>query len=202
MKKLAKQLKEAQDLKVQGQYDECVNKAKNIIKTDPDAPQFVVRAKSYLCHCHSKVGSYKKTFWMELCTIWPHHHHHHILLGKGYFLSVLIWTPVSSQWFSNKYLEFFFFWITTGEYFYKSYSAPECQITYDTACSNFIQTKQTGFNTDNFNESFPFPPNFLMDCCLDCRCFMISTALLWDELSIYLLLEQIIHKHDFSVSHL
>ncbi|GFO28329.1 Dnaj homolog subfamily c member 3-like [Plakobranchus ocellatus] len=57
VKKLAKQLKDAQDLKVHEQYDECVSKASNIIKTDPDSPQFVVRAKSYLCHCHSKLSN-------------------------------------------------------------------------------------------------------------------------------------------------
>ncbi|XP_005100334.1 dnaJ homolog subfamily C member 3 [Aplysia californica] len=56
VKKLAKQLASAQELRNNQQYDECVNKAKQIVKTEPDVVPFVLRSKSYLCHCHAQLS--------------------------------------------------------------------------------------------------------------------------------------------------
>ncbi|WAR28906.1 DNJC3-like protein [Mya arenaria] len=56
VKKLAKQLKEAQDLSNAESWDDCVAKAKAIMKTEPKGFPFVQRAKSHICHCLAKAG--------------------------------------------------------------------------------------------------------------------------------------------------
>ncbi|XP_076454267.1 dnaJ homolog subfamily C member 3-like [Babylonia areolata] len=65
VKKLAKQLASAKDLKNEEKYQECVDKADQIIKTEPAIPSFIIRAKSYFCHCYSRMGSIKNA--LELC---------------------------------------------------------------------------------------------------------------------------------------
>ncbi|KAI8740147.1 dnaJ subfamily C member 3 isoform X2 [Biomphalaria glabrata] len=61
VKKLVKQLEEAQELKNNQKYEECINKAKNILKTEADVVPFILRAKSYLCHCNSQTGDVNET---------------------------------------------------------------------------------------------------------------------------------------------
>ncbi|KAL4220081.1 DnaJ subfamily C member 3 [Mactra antiquata] len=56
VKKLAKQLKEAQEYSNNEQWEDCVNKAKQIMKTEPKAFPFVHTAKSHICHCLAKDG--------------------------------------------------------------------------------------------------------------------------------------------------
>jgi DnaJ family protein C protein 3 len=56
VKKLAKQLKEAQDLSNSEQYDDCVKKANKILETENKAYHYVLTAKSHRCHCLAKVG--------------------------------------------------------------------------------------------------------------------------------------------------
>jgi DnaJ family protein C protein 3 len=55
VKKLVKQMNAAQEAKVNGQYDECLNKAKQFMKTEPDEEFYQLKGQSYLCHCYSKV---------------------------------------------------------------------------------------------------------------------------------------------------
>ncbi|XP_060561613.1 dnaJ homolog subfamily C member 3-like [Ruditapes philippinarum] len=56
VKKLAKQLKEAQDLSNSEQYDDCVKKANKILETENKAYHYVLTAKSHRCHCLAKGG--------------------------------------------------------------------------------------------------------------------------------------------------
>lgn len=55
VKKLVKQINAAQEAKVNGQYDECLNKAKQFMKTEPDEEFYQLKGQSFLCHCHAKV---------------------------------------------------------------------------------------------------------------------------------------------------
>lgn len=56
VKKLAKQLKEAQELSNGEHWDDCLAKAQQILKTEPKAYRFVHTAKSHICHCLAKGG--------------------------------------------------------------------------------------------------------------------------------------------------
>lgn len=62
VKKLVKQMQSAQDYKNGEQYQECVDKAKQILKTEPNVFHYVIKAKSFICHCNSKVGNIKEAF--------------------------------------------------------------------------------------------------------------------------------------------
>lgn len=55
VKKLAKQLKETQELSDAQQWEECESKARQILKTEPNNWKFVHRAKGHICHCLAKV---------------------------------------------------------------------------------------------------------------------------------------------------
>lgn len=55
VKKLAKQLASANEFKNSEQYQECVDKAEQILKTESEILSFVLRARSFTCHCQSKV---------------------------------------------------------------------------------------------------------------------------------------------------
>ncbi|XP_062592572.1 dnaJ homolog subfamily C member 3-like, partial [Saccostrea cucullata] len=57
VKKLVKQLNAAQEAKVAGQYDECLNKAKQFMKTEPNVEFYQLKGQSYLCHCYGKGGN-------------------------------------------------------------------------------------------------------------------------------------------------
>ncbi|CAG5125666.1 unnamed protein product [Candidula unifasciata] len=57
LKKLVKQLQNVQDARNNQQYEECVRHATQIMKTEPDIMPFILRAKSFLCHCHSHSGN-------------------------------------------------------------------------------------------------------------------------------------------------
>ncbi|BFZ00647.1 hypothetical protein BsWGS_03685 [Bradybaena similaris] len=57
LKKLVKQLQNVQEARNSRQYDECINKANQIMKTEPDIMPFTLRAKSYLCHCNAQSGN-------------------------------------------------------------------------------------------------------------------------------------------------
>lgn len=56
MKKLVKQLNSAQEFKNEKKYQECVDKAKQILKTEPNEPEYLLKAYSYLCHCDHGVS--------------------------------------------------------------------------------------------------------------------------------------------------
>ena len=56
VKALSKQLASANEFKNGEQYQECVNKAAQILKTESKILPFVLRAKSFFCRCYSKVG--------------------------------------------------------------------------------------------------------------------------------------------------
>ncbi|XP_052217768.1 dnaJ homolog subfamily C member 3-like [Dreissena polymorpha] len=56
VKKLAKQLKESQEHSNAEQWDDCVAKARAILKTEPKGYSFVHTAKSHICHCLAKGG--------------------------------------------------------------------------------------------------------------------------------------------------
>lgn len=55
VKKLVKQINAAQEAKVNGQYDECLNKAKQFMKTEPNEEFYQLKGQGYLCHCNAKV---------------------------------------------------------------------------------------------------------------------------------------------------
>ncbi|KAH7966181.1 hypothetical protein HPB49_014189 [Dermacentor silvarum] len=56
VKKLAAQLRSIQELIGQGSFDDCVEKGKAALRTEPDVAQIVQHVKGRLCHCHSKAG--------------------------------------------------------------------------------------------------------------------------------------------------
>ncbi|CAL1533171.1 unnamed protein product [Lymnaea stagnalis] len=56
VKKLVKQLQDAEALKNNQKYEECVGKARNILKTESEVVPFTQRAKSYICHCQAQSG--------------------------------------------------------------------------------------------------------------------------------------------------
>ncbi|KAK7089969.1 dnaJ homolog subfamily C member 3-like [Littorina saxatilis] len=60
VKKLAKQLASANEFKNSEQYQECVDKAEQILKTESEILSFVLRARSFTCHCQSKMGKIKE----------------------------------------------------------------------------------------------------------------------------------------------
>ncbi|XP_071159834.1 dnaJ homolog subfamily C member 3-like [Mytilus edulis] len=62
VKKLVKQLNSAQEFKNEKKYQECVDKAKQILKTEPNEPEYLLKAYSYLCHCDHGAGHIKEGF--------------------------------------------------------------------------------------------------------------------------------------------
>ncbi|XP_048745467.1 dnaJ homolog subfamily C member 3-like [Ostrea edulis] len=64
VKKLVKQINAAQEAKVNGQYDECLNKAKQFMKTEPDEEFYQLKGQSFLCHCHAKGGNIQEAMMM------------------------------------------------------------------------------------------------------------------------------------------
>lgn len=60
VKKLVKLLNSVQENINKNAYEECINKANQILKMEPTAQVFVLRAKSHLCHCNSKAGFEKE----------------------------------------------------------------------------------------------------------------------------------------------
>jgi len=57
VKKLEKQLKAANDFKNNGQYQDAVDKLVKALDTVGDIPPFVLRIRTDLCHCHSKLSN-------------------------------------------------------------------------------------------------------------------------------------------------
>ena len=56
-KKLVKQLKDAQEAINTEQWDECVNKGRQILKTESEIHTYLLKGKSHICHCLAKVGT-------------------------------------------------------------------------------------------------------------------------------------------------
>lgn len=56
VKKLAKQLADSNEYKSSEKYEDCIDKAQSILKTEPEVQHFVLRALSFFCHCNSKLG--------------------------------------------------------------------------------------------------------------------------------------------------
>ncbi|XP_064614788.1 dnaJ homolog subfamily C member 3-like [Liolophura sinensis] len=56
VKKLVKQLQSARELSNEQRFEECIDKANQILKTEPEVFPYVLRAKSHICHCQSKIG--------------------------------------------------------------------------------------------------------------------------------------------------
>ncbi|XP_041348015.1 dnaJ homolog subfamily C member 3-like [Gigantopelta aegis] len=56
VKKLVKQLQAAQEYSNNDRYDECIDKAKQILKTESKIFHYFLQAHSHMCHCHSKAG--------------------------------------------------------------------------------------------------------------------------------------------------
>ncbi|XP_067668798.1 dnaJ homolog subfamily C member 3-like [Haliotis asinina] len=56
VKKLVKQIESAQTYSNEEKFDDCIDKAKAMLKTEPNVHPYVLRAHSHLCHCHSKAG--------------------------------------------------------------------------------------------------------------------------------------------------
>ena len=56
VKKLVKQLQNAQDASNSENWDDCVNKARKIMETESKVYNFVHTSKSHICHCQAKVS--------------------------------------------------------------------------------------------------------------------------------------------------
>ena len=56
VKKLVKQLQETQNYINKGNYEECIDKAKQILKTESKIFHYFLQAHSHMCHCYSKVN--------------------------------------------------------------------------------------------------------------------------------------------------
>lgn len=65
VKKLVKQINAAQEAKVNGQYDECLNKAKQFMKTEPSEEFYQLKGEGYLCHCNAKGGHIQEA--LKIC---------------------------------------------------------------------------------------------------------------------------------------
>ena len=57
VKKLVKQLNSAQEFKNNQHFQECVDKAKQILVTEPHEQEYILKANLFLCHCNHKVSS-------------------------------------------------------------------------------------------------------------------------------------------------
>ena len=55
VKKLVKQMGQAQELKNGQQWDDCVSKARNMLKTENRVWNYVYTAKGHICHCQAQV---------------------------------------------------------------------------------------------------------------------------------------------------
>lgn len=55
VKKLVKQIDATQEYQSQQMWEDCVNKANAMLKTEPDMYTYVQRARGYICHCEAKV---------------------------------------------------------------------------------------------------------------------------------------------------
>ena len=56
VKALSKQLAAAKEFKNGGQYQECIDKVRQILKTESEIRPFILRARSLQCRCFSKVN--------------------------------------------------------------------------------------------------------------------------------------------------
>ncbi|XP_033759838.1 dnaJ homolog subfamily C member 3-like [Pecten maximus] len=65
VKKLVKQLQSIQDMRNEKQYEDCIAKAHQILKTEPTVTLYIMKAKSFLCHCHSRTGNINDAF--DIC---------------------------------------------------------------------------------------------------------------------------------------
>ncbi|XP_022339432.2 dnaJ homolog subfamily C member 3-like [Crassostrea virginica] len=64
VKKLVKQINAAQEAKNNGQYDECLNKAKQFMKTEPSEEFYQLKGEGYLCHCNAKGNHIQEALMM------------------------------------------------------------------------------------------------------------------------------------------
>lgn len=62
VKKIVKQLNSAQEFRNEKKYQECVDKAKQILGTEPSEREYILKANSFLCHCNHKAGHIKDGF--------------------------------------------------------------------------------------------------------------------------------------------
>lgn len=66
VKKLAGQIKSVHELIGESRYEDCVEKANQMLKTEPQVGPFVFKAKSHMCHCLMK--SEKSSEAVAACT--------------------------------------------------------------------------------------------------------------------------------------
>ncbi|KAK3096296.1 hypothetical protein FSP39_025448 [Pinctada imbricata] len=64
VKKLVKLLQSAQEAKNEKRWEDCLNKATQILKTEMKVDFYKMKANSYQCHCHSQAGNTKDAFQM------------------------------------------------------------------------------------------------------------------------------------------
>lgn len=55
VKKLVKQMDQAQQQKNDKQWDDCISKGRNMLKTEGRLMHYVHTAKGYICHCQAQV---------------------------------------------------------------------------------------------------------------------------------------------------
>ncbi|XP_074657591.1 dnaJ homolog subfamily C member 3-like [Tubulanus polymorphus] len=60
VKKLVKQMKSTQENINSQSWADCVNKAKQMMKTENKIDFYLQKAKSHICHCHAKAGNVKE----------------------------------------------------------------------------------------------------------------------------------------------
>ncbi|KAF6028169.1 DNAJC3 [Bugula neritina] len=56
VKKLVKQMEQARQMRNEGEWDDCVTKAKSMLKTESLVHSYVHTAKSHICHCQAQAG--------------------------------------------------------------------------------------------------------------------------------------------------
>ena len=68
---------QAQDLKNNKEWDDCITKARNMLKTEGHVYHYVYTAKSHICHCQAQVClaftlsvCVFTTLFITLCGIW------------------------------------------------------------------------------------------------------------------------------------
>ena len=55
VKKLVKQMDAVREFTNEQEWDDCIQKAEAMLKTEPDVFKYQHRAREHLCKCHSKV---------------------------------------------------------------------------------------------------------------------------------------------------
>ncbi|XP_064456075.1 dnaJ homolog subfamily C member 3-like [Ornithodoros turicata] len=66
VKKLVAQLKSIQDLVTESRFEDCIEKAKAALRTEPDVAPIVQTVKGRMCHCHRKAGNTAEA--ITICT--------------------------------------------------------------------------------------------------------------------------------------